>query len=74
MSEFRKYRLVTKLLDLLGIVEAPQRYVAMLNDSSPVSNKFSTSPVLHKFWFPKLNTFRLKKLSSANLNISSESG
>ena len=35
MSEFRKYRAVSKLLDSFGNVNAPQKYVSMLAKDEP---------------------------------------
>lgn len=39
MSEFRKYRLVTKLLDCFGISESPQDYVPLMGQTSPPADQ-----------------------------------
>ena len=40
MSEFRKYRLVSKLLENFQASEAPQKYVNLLNELSSSSSSF----------------------------------
>ena len=34
MSEFRRYRLVSKLLDEFGLSSSPRKYVSMLADQT----------------------------------------
>lgn len=44
MSEFRKYRLISKLLEIHNVSEAPQKYVSMINDHSGQRRRFAMEP------------------------------
>jgi hypothetical protein len=46
MSEFRKYRLVCKLLDSFGNVSAPQKYVTILSNGDLELEKVGMSVFL----------------------------